>query len=618
MRPSDDEFFIKAPSGDIRAREEPFARPPKPDAAKTGSARFQPISPEPSTEPGNFSLSHTTAVTSSSGGFELRGEDGEETRLLVHAERGYSIAVAGRPRVGTTTGEGPRYDIVLKMDDVPVELGFRMDAVETQIEAPQLVPALTLAYAQSRASNPEQISPNTLVGKMLAPGATAGGHVVYPLRGEDDAMEYVAITGKQDAGVVHALHMTVRYRKSDVTPFAWSNLRPALMFHQSWTAAKSPSMQVWPVTSCFVPCSARFQLTDAAREEGRAKSQEIGVLSAEDVDRIAGALLEATMANWAPSSPWHESLTEEAARDIARAMPSVVAQVLLRNIDKVESVHDFRGWLWQCFWSVGNRAGLRADRALAELEAEVVAHPEPDDPRVAYATAVQATDPDRAELIRVQVAILRSMRANEAARAGAELYERQRTLRTKHQQQWTKDVAALGWVKDPMLMRGFVEWVTVSARAFLDHAEQLYAVAPVLHVDFTDVKAHARELFASPLLARLHSLSFLRDGLGDDDVTLLAKSAYLGNLRWLDLSHNKIGVAGIEALAASSLLPSLRFVDLGNNPAPDPTPQVVESDPVRIETTSAGADLQKRFGPRPWLDAKAVAQVTYPPERGVF
>lgn len=30
----------------------------------------------------------------------------------------------------------------------------------------------------------------------------------------------------------------------------------------------------------------------------------------------------------------------------------------MRNSAQIESMHDLRGFLWQCYWAVGNRAEL--------------------------------------------------------------------------------------------------------------------------------------------------------------------------------------------------------------------------------------------------------------------
>jgi hypothetical protein len=299
-------------------------------------------------------------VTSSSGGFELRGENGDEIRLLVHTQLGYSIAVPGRPRIVAPTSETPSYDVLLQMDDAPIELGFRMDEVPTDGEAADILPALVTSYAVSRARNPDTLQPDWLRGRPRANGADGAMRVTYELRGEDPAaMEFLAIHVKHARKGLHALHMTVRYRRGETSPFAWSNLRAALLFHHSWDPAKPPSMNVWPERSVFVPRSVRFELSDGAMRQAEEKAAEVSGLLPGDSERLAGVLIDFTNGMYAPSAPRPDELEGEVARAIVGCLPSKAAEVLLRNFHEVESLHDFRGWLWQQFWAVANRTELK-------------------------------------------------------------------------------------------------------------------------------------------------------------------------------------------------------------------------------------------------------------------
>ncbi len=124
------------------------------------------------------------------------------------------------------------------------------------------------------------------------------------------------------------------------------------------------------------------------------------------------------------------------------------------------------------------------------------------------------------------------------------------------------------------------------------------------------MKPVAAALFASPHLARIESLSLLRNSLDDADLELLANSPNLGHLAWLDLSLNSITAAGVDTLAASTHLPRLGFVGLASNPVADPTPKHRDG----YEHTSAAAQaLIDKHGPRPWLDAQV--RPVWPPDR---
>jgi hypothetical protein len=259
---------------------------------------------------------------------------------------------------------------------------------------------------------------------------------------------------------------------------------------------------------------------------------------------------------------------------------------------------------------------------LDRLHANVLANPEPDEPRVAYANEVAASDPARAELVRVQLDNIRSLRAQESVGSRTHWYTRERALLEQHKDAWARPVTDIPSVQFVKFYRGFVEQVRMSARDFLAHGERLYGRAPVLHLDLVELKPLAAEVFQSPLLARIHSMRLWRNHLGDREMALLAASPHVGRLRWLDLTYNKIGNAGIEALSASSNLPALRYVDLADNPAENPTPRIGETDTLsneimHVDVPQVARDLEQRFGKKPWLSGPFGTAI-FPPERDMF
>ncbi|HET7504340.1 MAG TPA: hypothetical protein VFK02_25135 [Kofleriaceae bacterium] len=241
----------------------------------------------------------------------------------------------------------------------------------------------------------------------------------------------------------------------------------------------------------------------------------------------------------------------------------------------------------------------------ALLEA-VVDAPTDDAPRLAYARAIAASDPERAELIELQLAVARARKTHTAPPAGA--LDREFRLIRDRGAAWAADVKPL--VDKWQYLRGFVEVVTLPAAAFLQRAADLYRRAPVLHLDLTGAKPVAAALFASPHLARLVSLKLAGEGLGDAEAKLLAASPHLARLEWLDLSRNQIGAAGLEAIAASSHLPRLGYVSFAANAVADPTPQHADE----YDADSAVAkQLQAKYGPRAWLTARQRSD--WPPPR---
>ena len=112
-------------------------------------------------------------------------------------------------------------------------------------------------------------------------------------------------------------------------------------------------------------------------------------------------------------------------------------------------------------------------------------------------------------------------------------------------------------------MRGFVEGVTITAAAFLEHAEELYARFPILHLSLEEVDAVIEDLAQSPYLGRLISLHFHSTDLTDRGLEILSQSPYLKELCILSGGGTTvIGERGIEAVAAhAENLPRLEIFE---------------------------------------------------------
>ncbi len=297
-------------------------------------------------------------MTASSGGFELRGNDDDETRLLVHGQAGYSLAVPGRPRIIKPALDMPRYDVVLALTDAPIEIGLRIDtltAAETALQPAELIRAFATAYVQSRAAAPDGVELTDMDGKSIANGATEGMRATYPLRDTEGGMEYVGVMLRG----AQVLYVTARFTKGVTTPFAWANLRSVLQHHQSWVPGELASTSVWPDAPMLLKPSVKFELSESASREAQAKANEIAELSSEQVERIANLLITSASTDDPPTTPWHPFLNQMTSRQVAGAVPSRVAEILLRDLDAVTSMHDYRGWCWECYVGVGNRAELQ-------------------------------------------------------------------------------------------------------------------------------------------------------------------------------------------------------------------------------------------------------------------
>jgi hypothetical protein len=233
---------------------------------------------------------------------------------------------------------------------------------------------------------------------------------------------------------------------------------------------------------------------------------------------------------------------------------------------------------------------------LKGLSDAVIASPEADEPRLAYAAAIAPADPLRAELIDVQLRWDRLRKAQERSDERYTLAMRAGDLTREHGPAWASDVAPL--VDAWRFVRGFVEDVRMDAAAFLRTAPDLFRRAPILHLQLKALAPVTRAVLSSPHLARLRSLDLSRGDLGDEGVALLA-SCDLPNLRWLNLDFNNIGRSGLDALCASRSLPRLAYVSLMSNAVPDPLPGLV--DDYTTETLLA-RELREKHGPVRWLD----------------
>jgi hypothetical protein len=249
----------------------------------------------------------------------------------------------------------------------------------------------------------------------------------------------------------------------------------------------------------------------------------------------------------------------------------------------------------------------------------VLDDPEADEPRNALAALYEERGDPRGKFIRLQQRVAEIRRSDVSRSEWMPYADEAKEIRTIDGIFWLKPVALLladEVIDEAQFHRGFVEEVWLDARQFLDHAGEIYRLAPVRRLRLTGVAPVARELFASPHLDRIVVLWLDENGLGDDEVAALAASLYLGRLAWLDLGENRIGAPGIEALVASTRLPRLAYIRLVNNPAEDPRERFFTDDRNQIDDTEAtpvGEELERRFGYRAWLHSPSLHPRAFPP-----
>jgi uncharacterized protein (TIGR02996 family) len=198
-----------------------------------------------------------------------------------------------------------------------------------------------------------------------------------------------------------------------------------------------------------------------------------------------------------------------------------------------------------------------------DLLAAVIAAPQDDRPRLAYADWCDKHDPLRGEFIRAQCEI-EKLPQNDP-RYGP-LCSRAIQLREAHQKRWAAPLADLTFFAH--FQRGFPEIVGVKVEQFAEVAERLFATTPVATISFccSDIKDYLPGILACPHLRQLRKLSLTGLRLNDEHIVRLAETPYLSNLDTLEVGNNLFGARGVSALVQSPHLAKLTSLSLYKTP----------------------------------------------------
>ncbi|QJW93441.1 TIGR02996 domain-containing protein [Frigoriglobus tundricola] len=201
----------------------------------------------------------------------------------------------------------------------------------------------------------------------------------------------------------------------------------------------------------------------------------------------------------------------------------------------------------------------------------IVAHPDEDAPRLAYADWLDEFHPapvagmnPRAELIRTQIELARRCDYDTSTSTTA-LRDRAERLLHEHSREWTADFRAA--VPHPELQpefrRGFPEHVRIPARWFLDCGEAIRRTLPVLaSVSLYRLNGWGQRIAQLPHLRGLRELR-VPCWIHESDAVALANSQHLGGLERLTLwTGNWFGSSTYRALGASTAWPRLARVEL--------------------------------------------------------
>ena len=290
-------------------------------------------------------------------GFELLGAPADETRLLLHRGRGFSLPIPGHAsRVAVPAGP-PAHDVAVAMADLAVEIGVRIDALPTAAEPAALAASLTQAYALARAAQVRRVA--ALRGRLLGEGFHAGANTIYQRRdtGPAPLMEHLQVLVRADDTTAWAVYVTTRYAAADLDVVRWAHLRSAMAGHERWEPAgpRTVAPLLWPAYSEFAELDARLRLLPAAQTEAHRKSRELGPLSEADAAAVVDELISAASGDEPPTAPVSEALIGAYCRRIAPRIPTRAGETLLRNTPAIRTFHDLRAWCWQGIVAVGHR-----------------------------------------------------------------------------------------------------------------------------------------------------------------------------------------------------------------------------------------------------------------------
>ncbi|MBN9119602.1 MAG: TIGR02996 domain-containing protein [Planctomycetes bacterium] len=184
-----------------------------------------------------------------------------------------------------------------------------------------------------------------------------------------------------------------------------------------------------------------------------------------------------------------------------------------------------------------------------------------DRPRLVYADFLDDSgEPERAELIRVQLALARL--GEDDPRRPA-LSDRQAELLARNRADWTAHLAGL--VVSVDFRRGIPDSASVDAVTFLERGAELFTRLRVRRLRLLDAGPVLAKLAVSPLLANVRELDLCSAELGNNGLAQLVKSPHLKRLDALDLGFNALDDGGVEALARSYTLPALTHLALNDN-----------------------------------------------------
>ena len=276
---------------------------------------------------------------------------------------------------------------------------------------------------------------------------------------------------------------------------------------------------------------------------------------------------------------WSCGLDERALADLAAWRDPAHVPIALDTTEReLRATRDKALYTDRWPWRPRVRSATR-DPVPAWIE-EVVQAPDDMYLRLVGADLVEREDPERARFMRDQIEAEPRL---AAARTTIEVEAALTQITCRRVASYSPELARLATervIAARGFARGLVEHVTMSARDFLDHAEDVFARAPIRFLTLTHLEDLATHIAASPWLTRLRALRLPQresrptldparrsegaelmavNAIDDAALSALCESPHLGALEYLDLEgHGAISVITWGRLALAA--PHLRWV----------------------------------------------------------
>jgi hypothetical protein len=243
----------------------------------------------------------------------------------------------------------------------------------------------------------------------------------------------------------------------------------------------------------------------------------------------------------------------------------------------------------------------------------ILTNPEDDEPRRELAKFVRPSDPDLAEFIEFQLDHSQKKRARHGLIATP---SRDEQLLDRHMTEWTRDLefylGEIPFVPTIEFHRGLPWLCSMNPYTFLEHGEYIFnRVAPLRGVEFfADPEGDpfpAKEIAASPLLARLDEIRFHEDTLRAGDLVVLTSSPHLERVMAWDVRQNPLSLEDFEAFAANPrtrkcLMISNRYrVPSDEGPIGECYARFDVYPYRNFDVSNEGKDLERKYGYLPWL-----------------